>query len=120
MTRKPSIYLLIIIPILFIGYIGIVILLLNLYSRFWDIPFYLISNLNGLLITLPVLFLWIPISLFLGNNVIYRFHPLRQIAEQFILKEGYPSYYQSQVELMKVIKIISIICIPIILLGFVI
>ncbi len=116
--RKPIVYLFVILPILIGGAIGLIIALVEIYSYVTGLPRYAIPRLNGVLITLPALFLWIPISLLIGNRVLYSLPPLRRIAEKYAAQAGRPGFMENQTALLKALGAIALVCIPLILLGF--
>jgi hypothetical protein len=102
-----------------IGSLCVVSGLLHAYSGFKGIPLSAVPNLNGTLMSLPALFLWIPVSLLLGNLVLYCVPPLRRIAERHERETGRPGFLESQKALLKLLLILASICIPLIVLGFV-
>src|SRR5882724_5114728 len=93
--KKPAIYLLVILPILGIGGISVVIALQSAYARITGASLSSLPRLNGLLISLPALCLWVPIALVFANCVLFAVPPLRRIA-----------------------LIMALICVPLIILGF--
>ena len=74
--HKPLVYLAVILPILGSGSVSLVCALVLAYARIKGIPESGVPNLNGILISLPALFLWIPISLLLANLVLFCVVPL--------------------------------------------
>jgi hypothetical protein len=78
-----------------------------------------VPNVNGLLISLPAFFLWIPGHLLLGNVVLYCVAPFRRIVEQYVADTGRPGFVESQKVLLKVFVAVAVICVPLIVLGFV-
>jgi hypothetical protein len=117
-TRKPLIYLAVILPILWIGAMALLYFLLNAYHQFSGAPLNAIPNKNGLLIVLPALFLWIPLSLFLSNLVLYVIAPLRRIAQRYERESHHPGFLESQRALLKLAGLVGLICIPLMALGF--
>jgi hypothetical protein len=81
--RKSVVYLLVILPTLAGGAVCLLTALVETYSHVTGMPRSSMPRLNGLLMTLPALFLWIPISLLIANIVLYRVPPLRRIAERY-------------------------------------
>jgi hypothetical protein len=118
LQRKPSIYLLVILPILVVGGFCVVVALLGAYSGVSGVPLSNLPNLNGLLIALPGLLLWLPLSLLLGNVVLYSIPPLRRIAEEYALQADRPGFVESQKALLKILGVVALVCVPLIVLGF--
>ncbi len=117
--KKPLVYLAIILPILGFGSVSLVCALIVAYSRIKGIPRSGVPNLNGILISLPALVLWVPISLFLTNLVLFCVAPLRRAAERYAIQAERPGFIESQEDLMKLLFVVALICIPLIVLGFV-
>jgi hypothetical protein len=118
-TNKPPVYLFVIVPILAIGGIYVPTSLLVAYSRINGILLSAVPNLNAILIWLPAFCLWIPISLLLGNVVLHCVPSLRLVAERYVRKIGRPGFLESQMAMLKALLIFASICIPVIVLGFV-
>jgi hypothetical protein len=118
MQKKPAIYLLVILPILIGGALLLVVSLIAAYSRMTGIPPAGVPNLNGLLIALPALLLWIPVSLLLGNVVLFSISPLKRVAEQYSREPGRPGFRESQRLLVKVAVAVAVVSVPLIVLGF--
>lgn len=118
--RKPPVYLLVILPILMVGAFCLVIALMAAFSEIRGVPRSALPNLNGLLIALPAFFLWIPVSLLLGNVVLYAVPPLRRIAKGYTHTAGRPGFAESQKVLFKVLGILALVCVPLIVLGFIV
>jgi hypothetical protein len=93
--------------------------LLTGYCRTKGIPLSAVPNLNGILISLPALGLWIPISLVLGNVGLHCVPPLRRINERDASKTGRSGFVEAQKDLLKALLLFALICIPMILLGFI-
>jgi hypothetical protein len=117
-TNKPIIYLFVILPILVGGGLGSVIVSIKAFSRFRNIEISAIPPINGLLICLPAFFLWIPASLLISNLVAYFVPILRRIAENYAVRSNHPGFKESQKMLLKLFWAFSMLCIPLILLGF--
>jgi len=117
--RKPFIYLLVILAILAGGSMGLIVTIIEAYSQVKGVAYSGIPGLNGLLITLPALFLWIPISLLISNLVLYSISPLRRIAEQYVARSGHAGFADSQKGLLKMLGIFALVCLPLIVLGFI-
>ncbi len=79
-----------------------------------------VPNLNGMLIALPAVFLWIPVSLLLSNAILYVIPPLRRIAEGYASKADLPSFVESQRALLKVAAVFTLISVPLIVLGYIV
>ena len=67
--RRPPIYLAVILQISVGGSVAIIVVVLRAFVRLRGIDPTAIPNLNGMLISLPILFLWIPVSLVIANVV---------------------------------------------------
>ncbi len=117
--RKPVIYLVVILPVLVIGSFCLVAILIETYSRVTGVSRSAIPNVNGLLITLPALLLWIPITLMLSNVVVHCIPSLRRIAEEYAARTGRPGFARSQKLLLKVAGVCALVCLPLLVLGFV-
>ena len=72
----------------------------------------------ALMITLPAFFLWIPISLIVGNIVLYCVPPLRQVAQRHAAQANRPGFLASQKVLLRVLGVLALVCLPLIVLGF--
>lgn len=118
-SKKPTIYLLTILPVLIAGAMAIIIGLISAYSKMAGIELNAIPNLNGILISLPAFFLWIPISFIISNLLLYFVPPLRAVAENYAEKTEGSSYKDSQKGLWKITLYMSVICLPLIAMGFV-
>jgi hypothetical protein len=117
--QRPLVYLVVILPILVFGGVSFVCTLILAYSRTKGIPQAAVPKLNGMLISLPALGLWIPISLLLANLVIFCVAPLRRVAERYTAQAERSGFIESQKDLMKLLLVLALICIPLIVLGFV-
>ena len=117
-TRKPPIYLLVNFPILLGGGIFFVTKVMSYYSATKGVPLSAIPVTAGLLIALPSIFLWFPLALLISNAVLVLVPPLRRIAEAYVSKSGHPGFWKSQVQLILALVAVSIICVPIIMYGF--
>jgi hypothetical protein len=118
--RKPAVYLLVILPVLVGGGICLVDALLRAYSHVRGISQSAVPMPNGLLIALPAIFVWIPISLLLANLVLYVVSPLRRIAEVYSTQAGGPGFATSQKILLRALAWFCLVCLPLIALGFVV
>jgi hypothetical protein len=116
--RKPIICLLVILPIIAGGGVYLLLALIEAYSRVKGVTHSAIPWLNALLITLPAFFLWIPIGLLVSNLVLYFISPLRRIAEEYVVRSGHPGFAESQMRLLKLLRVVELVCIPLVLLGF--
>jgi hypothetical protein len=116
--RKPVIYLLVILPTLVVGAVCLIATLIEAYSQVTGVPRSSVPRLNGLLIALPALFLWIPLSLLIANVVLCCVPPLRRIAERYAAQTERPGLIESQQALLKMLGVIALVCVPLILLGF--
>ena len=116
--KKPAIYLLVILPILGIGGISVVIALESAYARMTGASLSSLPRLNGLLISLPALCLWVPIALLFGNCVLFAVPPLRRIADTYTTQANRPGFIESQRQLGRMALIMALICVPLIIQGF--
>jgi hypothetical protein len=116
--KKPFIFFLVILPVFGGGAASIVSALVTAYARMAAVPMSSVPNLNGLLISLPTIFLWIPVALLLSNCVLFAVPPLRRIAEAYVARSGRPGFAESQRQLGKVALIMALFCVPLIALGF--
>lgn len=117
--KKPKIYLVVILPLLLAGVFPVEGLVM-LYANIAGIPRAAIPQLNGMLIGLPMFFLWIPLSLLLANCVLHVVRPLRKVAEAYVTEARRPGLLESQRVLGKAALVMAAICIPLIILGFVV
>jgi hypothetical protein len=117
--KKPAIYLIVILPILLVGTVSIITALLAVYTRTANIRPSTIPNTNAMLIALPTIFLWIPVTLLLSNCVLFAVPPLRRVAEAYVSRTNRPGFIESQRQLAKVVLISAVFCIPLIVLGFI-
>ena len=118
--RKPVIYLIIIMPILLIGIFVLCKILTTSFSLYRNIPVSSIPNINGMLIVLPAFILWIPVSLFISNVILFVVPSLRKIAEQQVENGKSFNLIQSQKMLLKVSAFHAMVCVPLIIIGFII
>lgn len=116
--KKPAVYLLVILPIFVIGGISAVIGLEAIYTRMAGVSLFSPPGLKGLLISLPVLFVWIPVALLLANCVLFVVPPLRKVAETYAAEAKRPGFLESQKQLGRFALIMALICIPLIIFGF--
>jgi hypothetical protein len=116
---KPVVYLFVILPILIGGGLGSVVVNLGTFSRFRNVDMSAIPCMNGLLISLPAFFLWIPASLLISNLIFYFVPSLRRIADNYAVLSGHPGFKESQKKLLKLFWAFSLVCIPLIILGFI-
>jgi len=117
MPRRPAIYLVVILPMLVLGGVAVVVALLRTFAGVRAARS-AIPNLNVVLISLPALMLWIPISLLLSNCVLFAVPRLRRAAERFVIEAQRPGFRESQRQLLFAAGVIGIVCIPLIVLGF--
>jgi hypothetical protein len=118
MTKRPVVYLAVILPLLSVGGVASIAGMLAIYSKITGTPPANIPNRNGLLIGLPAFFLWIPLSLFLSNCVLFVVAPLRRVAERFVAEAHRPGFFESQRQLLVLSAAFAVICVPLIALGF--
>jgi hypothetical protein len=101
------------------GSVFVVAALIGAYSAVRGVPPAAVPDVNGLLIALPAFFLWIPVSLLLSNVILYSVPPLRRIAEEYAARADQPGYVKAQKTLLKVLGVFALVCVPLIVLGFV-
>ncbi len=117
MRDRPRIYLLVFLPLLILGG-PIVAALVSGYARLKGVPVSAIQNLNGMLIALPAVIFWIPLSLLVGNYILRVVPPLRKIAEEYTARAKRPDFSESQAQLVPITLIVGVICGPKLGLGF--
>lgn len=117
-NRKPPTYLAIFFPIFVCGGVGVVLLLAWMYSVEAGVGIVQIPLLNGILISIPAVLLWVPISLVATNVVLQLVPDLRRVAEGYAHQTGTPGFVKSQRQLLRFILLVATICVPLILLGF--
>ncbi len=116
--KKPTVLLMVGFPLLFAVIFPVAGLIL-LYANIAGIPRAAVPQLNGILIGLPTVFLWIPLSMLLANCIIHFVRPLRESAEAYVTEARRPGFLESQRGLAKVALVMAVICVPLIILGFV-
>ena len=119
MLKKPILYLPIILLILVGGGISLILALMNLYSWVFQVPVSSVPELNSFLIALPAFFFWIPVSLILSNAVLYTVPRFRRIADDWSTAAERPGFRESQRQLIRLSMGASAICLPLVVLGFV-
>ena len=117
-TKRPLVYLLVILPILVLGGMALVFALLRAFAEVRGVARSAIPNVNGTLICLPALLFWIPISLLLSNCVLFAVPRLRRVAERFAAEAQRPDFRHSQRQLLIATGAIGLVCVPLVLLGF--
>jgi hypothetical protein len=117
--RKPVVFLLVILPVLLGGFLALLVGLIYAYAELNGIPRNAIPNTNGLLIALPALVLWIPVALIISNWALHVVPTLRRRAEQYASESGHPAFVESQRQLSIAALIAAAVCIPLLILGFV-
>ena len=115
--RRPRIYLAVILPLLLLGVV-FSYLAVRTYAVSHDVPIRAVPDLNGILIALPILFLWIPMALLLANFIIRAAPPLRRIAESYVASADRPDFGTSQRQLAKGLLWSTVVCIPLIAVGW--
>ena len=106
------------IPILVGGGIFFVARIMSCYAASKGILLSDIPDSAGLLIALPSLVLWFPLALLLSNTALVLVPPLRKVAEGYVRQSGHSGFWKSQAQLVLVLVALSIICVPIIMYGF--
>ena len=119
MPKKPTAYLLVILPILVIGGLFVVVGLQAIYAEMIGASLSSVPSLNGFLISLPALFLWAPVALLLANCVLFVVPPLRKSAGAYAAEAKRPGFLDSQKQLGKMALLMALVCLPLIVLGFV-
>lgn len=100
------------------GALCLSVALIEAYSWLAGVPRSAVPNLNGMLITLPAFFLWIPVSLLISNVVLYWVPPLRRIADAYTQRAHRLGFVDSQKALLKALGVFALVCLPLIVLGF--
>ena len=118
MRRKPAIYLVVILPILVVGGMFVIVRLMSYYAYLNGIPLSAALDKASMLIALPAFFIWIPLSLFISNLVLEIVPPLRKVARQYSSESRTPGFLASQFQLFMALVAISIVCVPLIIYGF--
>jgi hypothetical protein len=117
--RKPKIYLLVILPVLAGGGMALILGLIHAYAYFRNVSLSSIPDRNALLIALPALFLWIPLGLIISNFIIYIIPPFRRFAEDYVARTNRPGFVESQMVLIKVFGASALVCLPLMILGYI-
>jgi len=113
MRKKPAVYLVVILPIL-VG--GGNLIVAGLQALYMDVTARSeVPVLNGILILLPALVLWVPITLLLANCVLYALP-----RDAYSARAEQPGFGGSQRQLGRFSFILAWVCVPLIVLGFVI
>jgi hypothetical protein len=115
--QRPRIYLAVILPMLLLGLLPVVALE-ALYAQSAGVPMSAIPSLNGVLIAVPTLILWIPISLLASNLVLYAVPSLRSVASAFAARSAMPPFVENQRRLAIFALVAAVICVPLIAWGF--
>jgi hypothetical protein len=118
--NRPRIYLVVILPLLVLGGLLVVSLSLGAYAATVGVPLSAVPEINALLIALPAFFLWIPVSLLIANVVLTSVPAFRRIAEAYVTANARPDYHMSQRQLSRVLGWTACVCVPLILLGWVV
>lgn len=119
MRKNPTLYLAVILPIFVIGAISVVVGLETAYARMTGIRLSSVPALNGILISIPALLLWVPVALMLANGVLFVVPPLRRIAESYAASANLPGFQESQRQLARMALVMGSICVPLIVAGFI-
>ena len=117
-TKRPLVYLAVILPILVLGGMALVFALLQAFAVVRGVAHSALPNVHGILICLPALLCWIPISLLLSNCVLFAVPRLRRVAERFAAEAQRPDFRHSQRQLLIATGAIGLVCVPLVLLGF--
>jgi hypothetical protein len=117
-TKRPLAYLVVILPLLVLGGMALLFALLRAFAEVRGVARSAIPNVNGILICLPALLFWMPISLLLSNCVLFAVPRLRRVAERFAAEAQRPDFRQSQRQLLIATGAIGLVCVPLVLLGF--
>jgi hypothetical protein len=116
--RKPLAYLGVFLPLLVAGAVALIGMNLSHYAHARAVPRGAVPPLNGLLLSLPVLLLWIPCALWLSNWILYLSPALRRIAERYVLETDAKGFRGSQRDLARLAALAALLCIPLIVLGY--
>ena len=118
--NRPRFYLVVILPVLVLGGLLVVSLVLGAYATAVGVRLSAVPEVNALLIALPAFLLWIPVSLLIANVVLTSVPPFRRIAEAYITANARPDYRTSQRQLSRILGWTACVCVPLILLGWVV
>ena len=115
--RRPRIYLVVILPLLAFGMV-VTYLAVNLYAGAHNVPIHAVPDVNGILIAVPIVLLWIPVALLLSNLIIRAVPSLHRIAESYVASSNRPGFGASQLQLTKVLLWLALVCVPLIAVGW--
>ena len=118
--NRPRIYLVVILPLLALGAPLFASLALAAYAAAMGVPLSTVPEANAFLIVLPALFLWIPLSLLIANVVLTSVPPFRRIAQAYVTTNARPDYRASQRQLWRVLGWTACVCVPLLLLGWIV
>ena len=117
--KKPVIYLFVVLPVLVGGGLAIILAEIAGFANYRGISRSAIPDINGMLISLPTFFLWIPLSLIVSNLILFAVPALRHVAEQYVAESKRPGFRDSQRQLFRIAIWMAALCVPLIALGFV-
>lgn len=117
-SHKPAIHLAVILPLLVGGNLLLSWLLLSGYAAAREIRIPDIPDAKALMLVLPGLILWIPLSLLIANRILTAIPSLRRVTQRHADATGGPDFKQSQRGLRIVFMIAAAVCLPIIASAF--
>ena len=119
-SRKPAIYLAVILPLLLTGGILVPWALISAYAAARMLPVSAVADTAALPLAISGLLLWIPASLLLANGIMFAVPPLRRTAERYAAAAARPDFAKSQRQLLKFMLLSVVVCVPVIVAVFVI
>ena len=119
-SRKPAIYLAVILPLLLTGGILVPWALISAYAAARMLPVSAVADTAALTLAISGLLLWIPASLLLANGIMFAVPPLRRTAERDAAAAARPDFAKSQRQLLKFMLLSVVVCVPVIVAVFVI
>ncbi len=118
-SRKPAIYLAVIVPLLIGGGILVPWAMVSAYAATRSLPVSAIADTAALPLAISGLLLWIPACLLLASAIMFAVPPLRRIAERYAATAARPEFAQSQRQLLKALLVGIVVCTPVIVAVFV-
>ena len=117
-SRKPLIYLCVLLPLLLVGGVAAALGAVALFARSRGIAFGEVADAPGILLSIPAFFLWIPFCLMLGNGILFAIPPLRPIAEAHVRRHGAPDFRTTQRDLARFAAGSAAVTLPVIAAVF--
>ena len=101
------------------GFITAIIALPEAYAQLHGISPRSVPDLNEYLIVFPAMILWLPVGLVIANCVLFVVPPFRRVADAYVARAQRPGFYEAQWSLLKGVLVFAAVCVPLIILGFV-